>query len=281
MSGKKDKQVTSKGGNSFLTIKSGENEDESTSQKEQDSSSSQQQTKKPKVKKTVKPKVEIKSEEEKIEEFADNVGRFLDKIDAIKSTLSSIFKSKFSDAFGGIQQKMSEGKLKFLKPFLPAIIVFQKINERWFNKKYEEEEEVESVDNQEEKNLEPKKPLTFLELAEKNIIFTDNKKKPLYTLEQLKDKSGYVASEAVIAPMVLENIIAAFQEVAPKAKAIPTPEIGKYAGIPMTDVMASINEQDILEFLEYVRNFPRGYVGKNYRITESFAGWAVSGTPDD
>lgn len=278
MAGKKDKQVTSKGGNSFLTIKSGEAENDTATQDNPEVDSYQE--KKPKTKKAALKKPD-KSEEEKIEEFADSVGKFLDKLDTIKSTLGSLFKKRFSETFGNVQERIMEGKLKFLKPFLPAIIVVQKINERWFNKKSVEVEDDTPEESDEQKNAEPKKPLTFLELAEKNIIFTDNKKKPLYTLEQLKDKSGYVASEAVIAPMVIEQIINAFQEVAPKAKAIPTPEIGKYAGIPMSDVMASITDQDIIEFLEYVRNFPRGYVGKNYRITESFAGWAVSGTPDD
>ena len=175
---------------------------------------------------------------------------------------------------------MMKGKFTFLKPLLPAFIVFQKINEKWFNRRMEDDDSDES-EGETSKPAENKKPITFLELAEKNIIFTDNRKRALYTLDQLKDKSGYVASEAVIAPMIMENILNAFFEVAPKAKAIPTPETGKYAGIPMSDVMTNISETDILEFLDYVRNFPRGYVGKSYRITESFAGWAVSGTPDD
>ncbi|MBC7474286.1 MAG: hypothetical protein H7263_08345 [Candidatus Sericytochromatia bacterium] len=278
MAGKKNKQVTSKGGNSFLTIQSDETESD-VATKENKSIDKQKESNKPKVKKSVS-KPSFKSEEDKIEEFADSVGKFLDKLDIIKSSLSSIFKKRFSETFSNLQEKVLRGKLQFLKPILPAMIVLQKINERWFNKKDEEIEKVEEQTD-EQKNAEPRKPLTFLELAEKNIIFTDNAKKALYTLEMLKDKSGYVASESVIAPMVLENITLAFKEVAPKAKAIPTPETGKYAGIPMSDVMENINDQDILEFLEYVRNFPRGYVGKNYRITESFAGWAVSGTPDD
>lgn len=267
---KKDKQVTSRGGNSFLTVKSGETETPKEKhpllQDDEDDAVTKAQN--------------AKSEEERIEEFANNVGRFLDKIDTLKSLFRAFFQRKYSSGFESIKLKIVKGKLKFLKPFLPAIIIIQKISERWGGKKEEEFEEDIQEDNEKE-NAEPKKPLTFLELAEKNIIFTDNKKNALYTLEMLKGKSGYVASESVIAPMVMENIIEAFQEVAPKAKGIPTPELGKYAGIPMAQVMEEITEEDILEFLEYVRNFPRGYVGKNYRITESFAGWAVSGTPDD
>lgn len=263
---KKNKQVTSRGGNSFLTVKSGEDAE---------------------TKKEVHPLLrddedvdKSKSEEEKIEEFADNVAQFLDKLENLKSLLRSFFQKKYVGGLDNLKMMVMKGKLKFLKPFLPVIIIVQKVSERFSKRGSEEVEEIDD-EPQEKESLEPKKPLTFLELAEKNIIFTDNKKNPLYTLEMLKGKSGYVASESVIAPMVMENIINAFQEVAPKAKGIPTPETGKYANIPMSQVMEEISEIDILEFLEYVRNFPRGYVGKNYRITESFAGWAVSGTPDD
>ena len=49
----------------------------------------------------------------------------------------------------------------------------------------------------------------------------------------------------------------------------------------MNEVMERISEEEVMRFLNYVQNFPRGYVGKNFRITESFAGWVVSGTPDD
>ncbi len=260
---KKDKQVTSRGGNSFLTVKNYEQEQNSreTHPLLQDEDS--------------------KSEEEKIEEFADNVARFLDKIDNLKSLIKSFFGKKYIKGFDAVKMAVVKGKLKFLKPLLPVIIVIQKVSERWRGKEIEEIQEQEDTNEDKDTNVEPRKPLTFLELAEKNIIFTDNKKNALYTLEMLKGKNGYIASESVIAPMVIENIINAFQEVAPKARGIPTPESGKYAGIPMAEVMEEISEADIFEFLEYVRSFPRGYVGKNYRITESFAGWAVSGTPDD
>jgi hypothetical protein len=265
MSTKKNKQVTSKGGNSFLTIKS--NGAKTTALDES-------------MITTPKPKKKVKTEEEKIEEFADKVSKFLDRIEGLRAVLNNFFQKKYPEAVEKLKVLVLKGKFRFLKPILPLLIIIQKVNERWFTGKRLQEADDDN-ETETEKTLEVKKPITFLELAEKNIIFTDNRKKPLYTLEQLKDKSGYVASESVITPMVMENIINAFNEVAPKAKAIPTPEIGKYAGITMSEVMANISEKDVMEFLEYVKNFPRGYVGKNYRITESFAGWAVSGTPDD
>lgn len=127
---------------------------------------------------------------------------------------------------------------------------------------------------------EPEK-ISFLELAEKNIVFCDNYKRPLYSLDKLRDKYGRTASEDVIGPHVYAEIHKAFQEVALKAKGLPTPESGLFAGIPMESVMENATEREILLFLNYVKRFPRGYTGKNFRITESFAGWVISGTPDD
>jgi len=111
---KKNKQVTSRGGNSFLTVKSGEDS---------------------------KPKTEVhpllrdedenvgskKSEEEKIEEFADNVARFLDKIDNLKSIFKSFFGKKYVGGLETLKMTVMKGKLKFLKPFLPLIIIVQKM----------------------------------------------------------------------------------------------------------------------------------------------------------
>jgi hypothetical protein len=102
----------------------------------------------------------------------------------------------------------------------------------------------------------------FLELAEKNIVFCDNRKRPLYSLEQMRGKHGYTASEEVLVPMIMENIIQAFQEVAPKAKAIPTPQSGMYAGRPMDQVMNNISEDEIMLFLNYVQKIPPGLCRK-------------------
>ncbi|MBC7541246.1 MAG: hypothetical protein H7338_00795 [Candidatus Sericytochromatia bacterium] len=124
-------------------------------------------------------------------------------------------------------------------------------------------------------------PIDFVLLAEKNIVFTDNHKNPLYTMDQLRTAKGYTASSEVVKPLIMEKVYVAFQEVAPKARGLPVPDKGRYAGRAMDDVLFNINEIDVALFFDYVLRFPVGYVGKNYRLTESFAGWAVSGTPDD
>lgn len=123
--------------------------------------------------------------------------------------------------------------------------------------------------------------IDFVALAEKNIFFTDNHKSPLYSMEQLRSEQGYTVSADVLKPIVMDKIYTAFKEVAPKARGLPVPDKGLYAGRPMDEVLDGITETDIALFFDYVLRFPVGYVGKNFRLTESFAGWAVSGTPDD
>ena len=141
--------------------------------------------------------------------------------------------------------------------------------EDYFNPPVEEVDEV------------PPPPIDFVLLAEKNIIFTDNHKNPLYTMDQLRTAKGYTASSEVVKPLIMEKVYVAFREVAPKARGLPVPDKGRYSGRAMDDVLFNITEIDVAMFFDYVLRFPVGYVGKNYRLTESFAGWAVSGTPDD
>lgn len=225
------------------------------------------------------------SREERIEKLADRITDVLKKISDIKTGMLNP-----EIAPGHRVSLLSEkypGLSKFLTVLIiqlePLFLLVQRINQKLVEKNLVQAKVAEKPPEEAPENKPPPPPekVSFLELAEKNIIFCDNRKRPLYTLEQMKGKHGYTVSEDVIAPMILEEITKAFQEVAPKAKAIPTPTSGMYAGIPMDQVMEHITEEEIMRFLGYVHNFPRGYVGKSFRITESFAGWVVSGTPDD
>ena len=225
------------------------------------------------------------SREERIEKLADRITDVLKKISDIKTGMLNpdIAPEQRVSLLSG----KSPGLSKFLTVLIiqlePLFLLVQRINQKLIEKnlvqaKVEAKQPEEAPEN---RPPPPPEKVSFLELAEKNIIFCDNRKRPLYTLEQMKGKHGYTVSEDVIAPMILEEITKAFHEVAPKAKAIPTPTSGMYSGIPMDQVMEHITEEEIMRFLGYVHHFPRGYVGKSFRITESFAGWVVSGTPDD
>jgi hypothetical protein len=188
------------------------------------------------------------------------------------------FFKRFGKIFGGL-----------IPVLYPVLLFLQKLNQKMADRQLIQPVPVPpSAEPQPEmakmaKTAIPPEPekISFLELAEKNIVFCDNHKRPLYSLDKLRDKYGRTASEDVIAPHVYAEVHKAFQEVAIKAKGLPTPDSGLFAGIPMESVMENATEREILLFLNYVKRFPRGYTGKNFRITESFAGWVISGTPDD
>ncbi len=225
------------------------------------------------------------SREERIDKLADRITDVLKKISDIKTGMLNPEIAP-SERVSLLSEK-SPALSKFLTVLIiqlePLFLLVQRINQKLVEKNLVQPKVEEKPPEEQVEKAPPPPPakVSFLELAEKNIIFCDNRKRPLYTLEQMKGKHGYTVSEDVIAPMILEEITRAFHEVAPKAKAIPTPTSGIYAGIPMDQVMEHISEEEIMRFLGYVHNFPRGYVGKSFRITESFAGWVVSGTPDD
>jgi hypothetical protein len=235
----------------------------------------------------IDPELKAKSKEEKIDRLADRITDVLKKISDIKTGMLNPDMQTSQKL--QLMAERSPGFSRFLAILLtqlePMLMLVQRINEKLVEKNLVKMR-ASSRQAPEEESSEvapppPPEKVSFLELAEKNIVFCDNRKRPLYTLEQMRGKHGYTASEEVLAPMILQNIVEAFHEVAPKARAIPTPSSGIYANIPMDQVMENISDEEIMRFLNYVQRFPRGYVGKNFRITESFAGWVVSGTPDD
>lgn len=235
----------------------------------------------------ISPEEKARIKEERIDKVADRITDVLKKIIEIKTGMLNpdIQTSQKVNLLAEKSPALSKFLAILLTQLEPVLLLVQRINQKLEEKnvvraKPKPRSEAEAAADEE---LPPPPPpkVSFIELAEKNIVFCDNRKRPLYSLEQMRGKHGYTASEEVLAPMILENIIQAFHEVAPKAKAIPTPSSGIYANKPMDQVMEDISAEDIMMFLNYVQRFPRGYVGKNFRITESFAGWVVSGTPDD
>lgn len=229
------------------------------------------------------------SKEERIDRLAERITDVLKKISDIKTgMLNPDYRTSQKIQ---LMAERSPGLSKFLAVMLtqlePLLLLVQRINQKLVEKNLVKNpppppDNLNEHPGEENHAPPPPEKVSFIELAEKNIVFCDNRKRPLYSLEQMRGKhGGYTASEAVLAPMIIEEIIKAFHEVAPKAKAIPTPTSGIYAHIPMNEVMENITDEEIMRFLNYVQRFPRGYVGKNFRITESFAGWVVSGTPDD
>ncbi len=122
------------------------------------------------------------------------------------------------------------------------------------------------------------KKISFLDLHELNITFTDNKNSALFSFDIRKTQS-YRPSPMVIDPIATKTAIEAIKECAERAASIPPAMEGPYANIPLSAVLSNIGESDLQAFLRYVKVYPGNYVGRNLKISETFATWIVYGAP--
>ena len=121
--------------------------------------------------------------------------------------------------------------------------------------------------------------VSFCDLFAFNVQFTDNQDVPLYNFEGQK-KSRYAASPMVVDPIANEKAMQAIRECAERANGIPPATEGRYAGLPLGLVLMNATEDDLQGFLAYVRAYPGNYVGRNLKVSETFATWIVYGAPE-
>jgi len=122
------------------------------------------------------------------------------------------------------------------------------------------------------------KKISFLDLHELNINFTDNRNSALFNFDVRKTQT-YKPSPMVVDPLATKIAIQAIHECAERAASIPPAMEGPYANIPLSEVLANITEDDLQCFLRYVKVYPGNYVGRNLKISETFATWVVYGAP--
>ena len=121
-------------------------------------------------------------------------------------------------------------------------------------------------------------PVSFVDLHELNVTFTDNYDQPLFDFDKYAN-SKYTMSKAIVDPTAVESALWAIRECAQRAGAIPPAQEGPYANLPLTDVMNNITFHDMQAFLRYVKAYPGNYVSRNLKISETFATWVVYGAP--
>lgn len=122
----------------------------------------------------------------------------------------------------------------------------------------------------------------FTKLALSGIIFTDNNKLPFYSLHYLL-KNDSKAVEDSIYRKLLETILVTHQRIVDKKDAFPVLlapiSQGRYKGKNAAQAFIEVNRSTLEAFLLYALDYPVGYMGQDYRLSESFAGWVVSGGP--
>lgn len=141
---------------------------------------------------------------------------------------------------------------------------------RWLPK-YKEEISDKQSETETVKEIQPLKA-KFSDIIELNIIFTDNYETPLFK------KSNYSLSNAE-EQIVISNAISSIQQCAEFTRESPPVKEGYYKDKKIESIMENVIEDDIRMFLGYVKAKPKKYVGKTWRISETFATWLLNNSP--
>lgn len=115
----------------------------------------------------------------------------------------------------------------------------------------------------------------FSDMLELNILFTDNMKKALY-----KKKPGMAQKMgAMEEDLIISNAMLAIAECAEFTTELPSPATGIYAGKRIYDIMSNVTKEDVAIFLGFVKAYPGKYIGKEWKISETFATWLINNAP--
>lgn len=136
-------------------------------------------------------------------------------------------------------------------------------------------DEIKQAENYEEPVKEELKTSTFNEMIELNILFTDNYKKSLYN----KPKNAGFKLSKMEEELILGMAIEAIRECAEFTAELPPPASGIYEGRSISEVMDNVTPEDIAIFLGFVKAFPGKYIGKSWKISETFATWLINNSP--
>jgi hypothetical protein len=145
-----------------------------------------------------------------------------------------------------------------------------------------EEDEEDPVDWDEElapKDEAPKRELKdFNDMLEKNIVFYDNQKLPLYSANMTRGVGSLGRQQQQLIMEMAQNAI---RECGPLTAGMPPIPKGRFAGKVMEDVLGDVSPEDIKYFLTFAYKFASSYSGKNFRLSETYATWIMNGAPDD
>ncbi|MBC7544850.1 MAG: hypothetical protein H7338_19165 [Candidatus Sericytochromatia bacterium] len=118
----------------------------------------------------------------------------------------------------------------------------------------------------------------FNDLLEKNIIFFDNQKMPLFSSNMTRGLGTLGRQQQ---EFIMELCLNAIKECAPLTAGMPPVEKGRFAGQMMEDILSDIAGEDVKRFITFGYKYASSYSGKNFRLSETFATWLMNGAPDD
>lgn len=119
----------------------------------------------------------------------------------------------------------------------------------------------------------------FFDLSTLDIFFNDVHNTPFYTLEDLYVKDSKVFEKSILEQSAKDvyNIYANLKDdTSFNNLKVPLTK-GRFIGKSIFDVMKDCSAKDIYTFLNYVKTYPDRYMGKNWKIAETFATWVMYG----
>lgn len=122
----------------------------------------------------------------------------------------------------------------------------------------------------------------FSELAFNGIFFTDAEKNPLYSLEYLLKNDSRKLEDSLFG-VIVKSLHDTYELVKDRQE-LPASLLSKISGgrfknrIPL-EIIRDVTRKDLEAFFMYTKAYPVGYMGKNFRASESFAGWLISNSP--
>lgn len=112
-------------------------------------------------------------------------------------------------------------------------------------------------------------------LYTQGITFLDNYRKPIVTLEQILSATDDSSEQQALAAMVE----AGHEVVEFTLEMKQTVSHGKWAGKTITPILEQSTPEDYRVFLRFVTDFPGKYMGKPWKISETYATWLINDAP--
>lgn len=124
----------------------------------------------------------------------------------------------------------------------------------------------------------------ILDLVALNVTFLRDEGDAFYALA---DFIGPAASEAIDDEAVMLEMLATVRATASLIRELPETDSvfvlpqtgGRFEGLSLLDAMERSTVDDVRSFLRYVRAYPGNYMGRAWKLDESYAVWILSSTP--
>jgi len=118
----------------------------------------------------------------------------------------------------------------------------------------------------------------FTRLIQRNVYFRGQNGERIYDFATVFNKENETLQNRILTKMKAD-IKAVAGNLDGTMNNQDTIQSGLYQGMDMLQAMQRATVRDVLSFMYYVDTYPRQYMSKDFKISETFATWAINGTP--